>query len=68
MFGPEEIADHRTYFDNLLAKAQAAGWDSYGINGWQHHCPGIYDLATDDRILDILQDLLGENLVLRGTH
>ena len=68
VFGPEEIADHRAYFDDLLAKAQAAGWDSYGINGWQHHCVGIYDLATDDRILDVLQDLLGENLVLRGTH
>ena len=68
VFGPQEIASHRAYFDDLLAKAQAAGWDSYGINGWQQYCAGLYDLVTDDRILDYVQDLLGENLVLRGSH
>ena len=68
VFNVAEITTHRQYFDDLLAKAQAAGWDSYGINGWHKYCAGIYDLVSDSRILDYVQDLLGENLVLWGTH
>ena len=68
VFNPEEIAAHRFYFDDLLAKALEAGWSSYEIYGWHTCCAGIYDLVTDDRILDYLEDLLGENLVLRGIN
>ena len=59
VFNPEEIAAHRFYFDDLLAKALEAGWSSYEIYGWHTCCAGIYDLVTDDRILDYLEDLLG---------
>lgn len=68
VFTPAEIAAHRAYFDDLLKKAFAMGWDSYGINGWHKHCAGVYDLVTEPRILDYVQDLLGEDLVLWGTH
>lgn len=68
VFDAEEIAAHRAYFDQLLEQALAAGWNSYSINGWHKHCAGLYDLVTDGRILDYVQDLLGENLVLWGTH
>ena len=68
IFDHKEIAAHRAYFDDLLAKALEAGWSSYNIYGWHKHCAGIYDLTTDSRILDCVQDLLGENLILRGTN
>ena len=58
----------RAYCDDLFAKAVAAGHGSYGINGWHCHCAGLYDLSTEPRILDPVQDLLGEDLVLWGTH
>ena len=68
VFSAEEATAQLAYFDDLFAKATAAGWDNYGINGWHKHCQGVYDLVTDDRILDYVQDLLGEDLVLWGTH
>ena len=34
VFRPDEVASHRRYFDDLLAKAMNAGWNSYAINGW----------------------------------
>ena len=37
-------------------------------NAWHCHCVGLYDLCTEARILDLVQDLLGEDLVLWGTH
>lgn len=68
VFSRDEIAAHRAYFDQLLAKASEAGWNSYSINGWHKHCEGIYELLFNDRILDYVQDLLGENLICWGTH
>ncbi len=68
VFDTKGIAAHRVYFDTLLVKALEAGWSSYEIYGWHKCCAGIYDLVSDDRILDYLEDLLGENLVLRGTN
>ncbi|MEZ4713964.1 MAG: phytanoyl-CoA dioxygenase family protein [Caldilineaceae bacterium] len=65
---PAEVAHHRAYFEALMAKAAAAGWNSYSINGWQTRCAGIYDLVTHPRVLDYVQDLLGENLVCWATH
>ncbi|MAF13057.1 phytanoyl-CoA dioxygenase family protein [Candidatus Poribacteria bacterium] len=68
VFSASEIAVHRTYFDGLMDKAMAAGWNSCSINGWQAKCTGIYDLVSDPRILDYVEDLLGENLVCWATH
>ena len=68
VFTSAEMADHRAYFDHLIEKAVAAGWNSYSINGWHKHCAGIYELVTTSRILDYVQDLLGENLICWGTH
>ena len=63
-----EVAEHRAYFEQLLAKTLAKGWNNYSINGWQTRCPGIYDLVTHPRILDYVQDLLGETLICWATH
>ena len=68
VFTPAEAEANRAYFDELMARAAAAGWDAYSINGWQRHCAGMWDLCTEPRILDYVQDLLGEDLVCWGAH
>jgi len=68
VFPETEITQHREYFNRLMEKVLADGGNSYSINGWHTRCAGIHDLITDDRILDYVQDLLGENLICWGTH
>jgi non-haem Fe2+, alpha-ketoglutarate-dependent halogenase len=68
LFTPEEAAANRRYFDQLMAKARAAGHDSYSINGWHRHCQGIYRLLHEPRILDLVEDLIGPDIVSIMTH
>ena len=68
IFSVEEITEIRAYFDDLLPKAMAAGWNSYEITNWHKHYRSVYDLVTNSRILDYVQDLLGETLILRHSH
>ena len=68
VFSAAEIAETRTYFDDLLPQALAAGWNNYEITNWHKSCAGIWDLVTNSRILDYVQDLLGETLILRHSH
>jgi len=68
VFDTREVTALRAYCDDLFAKALAAGFGSYDINGWHCHCAGLYDLCTEPRVLDLVQDLLGEDLILWGTH
>lgn len=68
VFTPEEAEANRVYFEKLMDMATVAGRNNYSINGWHRSCAGIYDLLMDDRILDYVADLLGENLVSRMTH
>jgi ectoine hydroxylase-related dioxygenase (phytanoyl-CoA dioxygenase family) len=68
VFTEKEVAANRAYFDRIMEMAKAAGLNSYSINGWHPTCRGIYDLALDSRILDYVQDLLGENLICTMTH
>ena len=49
-----------------MEEAQKRGRHSYSINGWHKSCRGIYDLVIEDRILDYVADLLGENLGRAG--
>lgn len=68
VFTSEEADANRAYFDFLMAEAEKKGHNSYSINGWQKYCAGIYDLVIEPRILDYVQDLLGEDLICWGTH
>jgi non-haem Fe2+, alpha-ketoglutarate-dependent halogenase len=68
VFSDAEVVEHRAYFDQLMDDAVAKGWNSFSINGWQARCTGIYDLVNEPRILDYVQDLLGENLICWATH
>ncbi|MFW5682375.1 MAG: phytanoyl-CoA dioxygenase family protein [Phycisphaeraceae bacterium] len=65
-----EVERNRAYFDYLLAelKVHNDGRDSYAINGFQGRCEGIYDVATDPRILDLVQDIIGPNILCWATH
>jgi len=68
VFTQEEAGANRRYFDQLMAAAQAAGHDSYSINGWHRHCRGVYCLLHEARILDYVEDLIGPNIVSTMTH
>ncbi|MBB6430775.1 phytanoyl-CoA dioxygenase family protein [Algisphaera agarilytica] len=65
-----EAQANRAYFDYLLAamRVHNDGRDTYAINGYHTRCEGIYDMATHPAILDIVQDLIGPNIVAWGTH
>ena len=68
IFSPSEIAAIRAYFDDLLPQALAAGWNSYELTNWHKHCRGVWDIVTDRRIIDVMEDLLGETVILRHSH
>lgn len=68
VFDADEIGAMRAYFDELLPKALAAGWNNYQITNWHIHCQGVWDIVTQPRILDYVQDLLGESIILRHSH
>ena len=68
IFSPAEIAEIRAYIDDLLAKALAAGWNSYEVVNWHKSCRGIWDIVTEPRIIDVVADLLGDSVILRHSH
>lgn len=68
IFGQKEVDSCREYFNQLLYSAMSNGFNQYEINGWHMHCVGIYDIVTDNRILNFVEDLLGNNIILWGTH
>lgn len=68
VFSDAEIAAIRTDFDRLLQAFQGQGHDSYRINGYHRCCRSIYDIATTARIHDYVQDLIGPDFVVWGTH
>ena len=68
IFSAAEIAEIRRYFDGLLESAQAAGWNSYEMTNWHKQCRGVWDIVTEGRILDYIEDLLGETVILRHSH
>lgn len=68
VFSTEEMADHRRYFDELLAKVIASGKDSYSISTAHLTYGRVYDLLTHPRIVAHVTDILGENVVGWGSH
>ena len=61
VFAEGEIAEIRTYFDKAMAGLGPDG--AYGINCYQARLSGIYDIATDPRIIDLVADLVGPNVI-----
>jgi hypothetical protein len=68
LFSEDEIAEHRRFFDRLLAEALAAGGDSYSISTAHLKYGDVYDLLTHPRIVAAVKDLLGENVIGWGSH
>lgn len=68
IFRDEEIAAIRKYFDDLLAKVLAAGGDSYSISTAHLKYGRVYDILTEPRIVAVVKDILGENVVGWGSH
>ncbi len=65
IFDGDEIAGLRSYVDQLMADMGEAG--GYGINCYQARLSGLWDIATDPRILDLVEDLMGPNIVCWAT-
>jgi ectoine hydroxylase-related dioxygenase (phytanoyl-CoA dioxygenase family) len=68
VFHLEEMAEHRRYFDELLARVLAEGKDSYSISTAHLKYGKVYDLLTEPRIVLLVRDLLGENVIGWGSH
>ena len=61
VFGQDEVAEIRSYIDRLMADMGEAG--AYGINCYQARLAGLWDIATDPRILDHVEDILGPHII-----
>ena len=70
VFDPEEADGWRGYFDTLIQDVLDAddGRNGYSINGYHISNKGLWDLATTPRILDLVEDILGPDVVLWSTH
>ena len=68
VFSDAEAAGIRDYFDDLLARTLAAGGDSYSISSAHLRYGRVYDLLAHPRIVAIVTDLIGEQLVGWGSH
>lgn len=68
VFEPGEIREHRSYFDELLASYLAAGKNSYAISTAHLRHGRVFDLLTEPRIVAMVVDLLGPNVVGWGSH
>lgn len=68
IFDEAEMAGHRRYFDDLLHRVMAEGGDSYSISTAHLKYGAVYDLLTHPRIVAVVKDVLGENVIGWGSH
>jgi hypothetical protein len=68
IFNEREAADLRAYFDRLLAKVLAEGGTSYSISTAHAKYGRVFDVLTHARIIALMRDLLGENVIAWGSH
>ncbi|MEO6237029.1 MAG: phytanoyl-CoA dioxygenase family protein [Vicinamibacterales bacterium] len=68
VFSDAEATGIRDYFDDLLARTLAAGGDSYSISSAHLRYGRVYDLLAHPRIVAIVTDLIGEQIVGWGSH
>jgi len=68
IFSQQEADANRAYFDELLAMVVAAGGDSYSISTAHAKYGKVWDLITERRIVAVVRDLLGENVIGWGSH
>jgi non-haem Fe2+, alpha-ketoglutarate-dependent halogenase len=68
IFDDAESRENRRYFDALLARVLSEGGTSYSISTAHLKYGRVYDLLTDRRIVAVVRDLLGEDVVAWGSH
>lgn len=68
VYSTDEITAIRKYFDRLLDRTLASGGNSYSISTAHMKYGGVYDILTNRRIVDMVADLLGEDVVAWGSH
>ena len=68
IFDDGEIAGHRAYFDRLLEEVIAEGGDSYSISSAHLEHGPVWDLLNHPKIVAIVSDLFGENVIGWGSH
>jgi ectoine hydroxylase-related dioxygenase (phytanoyl-CoA dioxygenase family) len=68
VFSAEEIDGHRRYFDRLLQQEMERGGDSYSISSAHLRYPEVRDLLCEPRIVSLVADLLGEDVIGWGSH
>lgn len=61
VFSLAEIAKVRAYLDRLMTDLRPDG--AYGVNCYQARLAGLWDIATDARILDHVQDIIGPHIL-----
>ena len=64
----EEVIQTRDYFNRLLGKALADGQDSYSISTAHLTYGRVYDLLNDVRIVELVKDILGTDIIGWGSH
>lgn len=65
IYSASEMADIRGYIDTLMADLGPDG--AYGINCYQARLSGLWDIATDKRIVDLVSDLIGPDVICWAT-
>jgi len=68
VFDEEQIIGIRDYFDTLLERVIASGGNSYSISSAHLEHGHVYDILSNTRIVAVVKDLLGENIVGWGSH
>ncbi len=68
LFSEAEMAEHRRYFDGVLARVLASGQDNYSIKSAHLLYGKVYDLLTNQRVVAYVKDLLGEDVIGWGSH
>ena len=68
IFNQDEIAEVRSFFDDVLARTLKAGNNSYSIVSAHMKYGKVYDLITDPRMVAVAKDILGENVIGWGAQ
>ena len=63
-----QVAANRAGFDAILEEFRRAGKGSYAIDRYHDRYATIYDAATTPAILDLVQDIIGPNIICWATH
>ncbi len=68
VFDQQGAGEIREYFDALLERVLASGGDAYSISTAHLSYGRVWDLLTHPKIVTLVADLLGPNVVAWGSH